>query len=191
MNTVAKEEYAKLLDEAVHYHGHKCAGIESGTRMTMCALKRIGISDPKGADRKKLLVFVEVDRCATDAITALTGCQPGKRTMKVLDYGKMAATFVNLDNGKAVRLASNMGKQEAPDGTSIMPDFTTATDEDLFLIQDVEVPLRPEDLPGKPVRKAVCAKCGEKVMDGREVEVGGKSFCKPCAENRTYYRPIA
>ncbi|QEM68961.1 formylmethanofuran dehydrogenase [Geobacter sp. FeAm09] len=191
MSAFSQDEYRKLLEEAVNYHGHKCAGIESGTRMTMCALERVGIADPKGADRKKLLVFVEVDRCATDAITALTGCQPGKRTMKVLDYGKMAATFVNLDTGKAVRLASNMGKQEAPDGTSIMPDFTTATDDELFIIQDVEVPLRPEDLPGKPVRKATCSKCGEKVMDGREVEVDGRPLCKPCAEDRTYYRAIA
>lgn len=188
MSNAFKEEYEKLLAEAVSFHGHKCAGIESGTRMTMCALKKIGIADPKGADSKKLIVYVEVDRCATDAIAALTGCRPGKRSMKVLDYGKMAATFVNLESGKAVRLASTFGKNRPDDGTGAMPDFSTVPDEDLFIIQDVEMAMRPEDLPGKPVRSAVCSKCGEKIMDGREVDLAGKPFCVPCSENKTYYR---
>jgi len=185
-----KEEYNRLLEEAVAYHGHKCAGIESGTRMTMCALKRLGIADPKGADSKKLIVFVEVDRCATDAIAALTGCRPGKRTMKVLDYGKMAATFVNLESGKAVRLASTFGNKSGQEENAAPPDFATAPEEDLFIIQDVAMTLRPEDLPGKPVRKAVCACCGEKVMDGREVEREGQTYCKPCAAGETYYRTV-
>ena len=96
--------YDELLEAAGNFHGEVCHGIAFGTRMTMSGLKRIGITDPKGADRKKLMVFVEIDRCATDAIMALTGCRPGKRTMKIRDYGKMAATFINLETGRAVRV---------------------------------------------------------------------------------------
>lgn len=191
MNSELSTEYHKLLEEAVSYHGHKCAGIENGTRMAMCGLKRIGIAEPKGADSKKLIVFVEVDRCATDAITALTGCRPGKRSMKVLDYGKMAATFINLETGKAVRLASTFGRKGTEETAGVMPDFANAPDEELFVIQDVEVPLRPEDLPGKPLHSIRCTSCGEKVMDGREVDLNGDAHCKPCAEKRTYYRPVA
>lgn len=181
-----KDQYATLLAEAGAFHGDVCAGIEIGTRMTMCGLRKVGILDPKGADRKKLMVFVEIDRCATDAIMALTGCRPGKRTMKVLDYGKMAATFVNLETEKAVRVAINRKKEEEDN-----PDFGTLSEEELFSITEVNVPLRPEDLPGKPLRRCQCTRCGENIMDGREVESQGETLCKPCFERKNYYQVSA
>jgi formylmethanofuran dehydrogenase subunit E len=183
-------EYATLLAEAGKFHGDICHGIAIGTRMTMSGLKRIGISDPKGADRKKLMVFVEIDRCTTDAIMALTGCKPGKRTMKIRDYGKMAATFINLESGKAARVATRMNKKNSGDNSTEKPDFGGAAEEELFSITDVEVSLRPEDMPGKPLRRVPCASCGESVMDGREIEHQGKNLCKPCFENMNYYRVI-
>ncbi len=180
-------EYAALLEEAGKFHGDICAGIQIGTRMTMAGLKRIGISDPKGADRKKLIVFVEIDRCCTDAIMALTGCKPGKRTMKIRDYGKMAATFINLESGKAVRVATRRDRKVSADPSSENPDFSGVAEEDLFSITDVEVPLRPEDLPGKPLRRVPCALCGESIMDGRETEHQGQTLCTPCFEKKNYY----
>jgi len=174
------ENYEKLLAEAGEFHGDICGGIRTGTRMTMCGLRLLGIGDPKGADGKKLLVFVEIDRCATDAIMALTGCRPGKRSMKVKDYGKMAATFINLESGKAVRIASARKKEEEF-------DHAKASDEELFNITMVSVPLKPEDLPGKPVRACQCARCGETVLDGREIESAGETLCRPCFENANYY----
>lgn len=182
---VSRDNYARLLEEAITFHGHVCAGIESGTRMAICGLQRIGISDPKGSDRKKLIVFVEIDRCATDAIMSVTGCRPGKRTMKIMDYGKMAATFINLESGKAVRLVS----RPRPEGE--MPDFTVAADDELFFVTEVNVSLRPEDLPGRPVRTALCARCGEKILDGRETEQQGEVVCTPCLTNKRYYQPLA
>jgi len=186
MNIGDLNNYETLLSEAGNFHGDICPGIQIGTRMTMCGLRSIGIDDPKGTDKKKLMVFVEIDRCATDAIMALTGCRPGKRTMKVRDYGKMAATFINLESGKAVRVATAISKKEP--GNNALPDFTKVPDEDLFSITPVEVPLRPEDLPGKPLRRLQCSNCGETVMDGREVEVSGKTLCRPCSEGNRYYR---
>lgn len=176
--------YARLLEEAGRFHGDICRGIEIGTRMTMAGLRAIDIHDPKGADRKDLIVYVEIDRCATDAITALTGCRPGKRTMKVMDYGKMAATFVNLRTGRAVRVSMAEKDGERPDdgvALDIVPD------EALFCIAPVTVDLRPEDLPGRPVRTCTCARCGERILDGREVEVDGETVCKPCFAQTTYW----
>ncbi|HAR95060.1 MAG TPA: formylmethanofuran dehydrogenase, partial [Deltaproteobacteria bacterium] len=92
------------LEEAKAFHGDVCAGIVLGTRLALLGLQAIGIDDPKGKDRKDLIVYVETDRCATDAILSVTGCHPGKRSMKILDYGKMAATFINVKTGKAVRV---------------------------------------------------------------------------------------
>jgi formylmethanofuran dehydrogenase subunit E len=178
--------YENLLSEAGAFHGDICAGIQIGTRMTMCALRNLEIKDPKGTDRKNIMVFVEIDRCATDAIMALTGCRPGKRTMKVRDYGKMAATFINLESGKAIRVATAIDRK-GPDGHEL-PDFTKATDKELFSIAFVEVPLQPEDMPGKPVRSRQCVRCGESILDGREIESAGETLCSPCFEQKTYYR---
>ncbi|MEN6373790.1 MAG: FmdE family protein [Smithella sp.] len=184
------DQYAALLAEAGRFHGDVCAGIEIGTRMTMCALRKLGIVDPKGADRKKLMVFVEIDRCATDAIMALTGCRPGKRTMKVLDYGKMAATFVNLESKKAVRVALQR-KKEAGEESRDNQNLANLSEDELFSVTEVEVPLRPEDMPGKPLRRCRCARCGENIMDGREFEEQGETLCKPCFERKNYYHITA
>jgi len=186
VNAPVFNNYEAMLAEAGRYHGDICAGIRSGTRMTMCGLRRLGIADPLGADRHKLMVFVEIDRCATDAIMALTGCRPGKRTMKIRDYGKMAATFIHLESGKAVRVARRENRNAS--GGDPLPDFANAPDEELFFITDVEVALRPEDMPGKPVRACRCAHCGETILDGREVEVLGQTLCKPCHQKTDYFR---
>ena len=184
------EDYAALVEEAGRFHGDICAGIAIGTRMTMAGLKRIGISDPKGADRKKLVVFVEIDRCCTDAVMALTGCRPGKRTMKIHDFGKMAATFINLESGKAVRVAMTRRKESSNGSGSEKPDFAMATEEELFSITEVAVPLRPEDLPGKPLRRVSCDRCGESIMDGREITHQGENLCRPCFESTNYYTAV-
>ncbi|MCI5218970.1 MAG: formylmethanofuran dehydrogenase, partial [Candidatus Electrothrix sp. LOE2] len=98
------ESFDELLAVSTKIHGHICAGQVIGVRMSILGLERIGIDDPKGADRKKLYVLVEIDRCATDAIKSVTGCSLGKRSMRWMDFGIMAATFVNLETGKAVRV---------------------------------------------------------------------------------------
>lgn len=183
METKKGFSYADLLAEAGKFHGDICAGIEIGTKMTICGLNRIGITDPKGADKKKLIVFVEIDRCSTDAIMAITGCRPGKRSMKVLDYGKMAATFINIETGKAVRVAAKMSKKDGAEN----PDFGSIHESDLFSIEDVSVALKPEDMPGKPLRRVICDNCRETIMDGRETIAGGKIFCKTCFSGDKYY----
>ncbi len=190
MNNKYFGNYETLVEEAGKFHGDICRGIAIGTRMTMSGLKRIGITDPKGTDRKKLMVFVEIDRCTTDAIMALTGCRPGKRTMNIRDYGKMAATFINLETGKAVRVVTKMNKNPPSDTPGKEPDMANAQEEELFTITDVEVSLRPEDMPGKPLRRLPCSCCGEIIMDGREIEYQDKSFCEPCFNKTDYYRVI-
>ena len=84
------------LREAEQVHGHLCAGQVLGVRLAMLGLAKLGIEDPRGKDRKRLVTFVEIDRCATDAIGVVTGCRLGKRALKFRDWGKMAATFVDL-----------------------------------------------------------------------------------------------
>src|ERR1051326_957551 len=100
---VSFDEY---LREAEIAHGHLSAGQVLGVRMAMLGLQKLGIDDPRGKDRKRLVTFIEIDRCATDAIGVVTGCRLGKRALKFRDWGKMAATFVDLQSGRALRVAA-------------------------------------------------------------------------------------
>src|SRR5262244_2207695 len=106
----------EFLADAAQAHGHLCAGQILGVRLAMLGLERLGIDDPRGADRKRLITFVEIDRCATDAVMVVTGCRLGKRALKFRDWGKMAATFVDVNSGRAVRVAAKeSSKQKARD----------------------------------------------------------------------------
>ena len=186
-------DFETCVKEVEKFHGHLCAGIMMGTRMAILGMKAIGIDDPKGKDRKKLIVYVETDRCATDAILVVTGCQPGKRSMKILDYGKMAATFINLETGKAVRVAERntdgdtLFTREMIQDNPRTTDYAKRSDEEMFTVTEVKVDIRPEDLPGTPLRSVPCAMCGERVLDMKDVTVDGKYLCRPCAEGNRYY----
>ena len=79
------EPFDALLEQAEAAHGHMCAGQVLGVRMALLGLRILGIEDPLGADRKRLITYVEIDRCATDAIGLVTGCRLGKRTLKFRD----------------------------------------------------------------------------------------------------------
>ena len=192
------QSFDELLEISTTIHGHLCAGQVIGVRMAMAGLEGIDIDDPRGADRKKLYVLVEIDRCATDAIQSVTGCSLGKRSLRWMDFGVMAATFVNLDSGRAVRVTA---REEARDlADTYCPEITDkyrrqleayrlmALDE-LFTFQEVRVTLRDCDLPGRPLRRVRCAACGDWVQDCREVEQGGRVLCRACAGER-YWTPL-
>src|SRR5215467_10611915 len=100
------------LRDAEVAHGHLCAGQVLGVRLAMLGLELLGIDDPKGKDRKRLVTFVEIDRCATDAIAVVTGCRLGKRALKFRDWGKVAATFVEVPSGKGVRVVARESSKE-------------------------------------------------------------------------------
>lgn len=189
------ESFETLLGESTQVHGHICAGQVIGVRMTMLGLEKIGIVDPKGIDRKKFYVFVEIDRCATDAIQSVAGCTLGKRSMRWVDNGIMAATFVNLETDKAVRVTAreesrelakkyspeNMDKYERQlEAYKIMPE------DELFTIEKVKVHLKEEDMPGRPIKRVQCEDCGDWVQDCREVEREGRILCRGCAYGKYY-----
>ena len=187
----------ELLLEAEQAHGHLCAGQVLGVRMAMLGLELLGIEDPKGRDRKRLITFVEIDRCMTDAIGVVTGCRLGKRALKFRDWGKVAATFVDLENDRAVRIAAResskaLARQMHPEIESKnqqqMAAYREMPNDALFDVQWVKVHLPPEELPGYKGERIVCAKCGEGINFQREVIVGNKMLCRGCAEGQ-YYEP--
>lgn len=189
-------DFESLLEESSKIHGHLCPGQVIGVRMAILGLRKIGISDPKGKDKKNLIVFVEIDRCATDAIQSVTGCSLGHRTMKFFDFGKMAASFLNVKTGKAVRIiakedARGKAKEYFPDidnkYKSQLEAYKIMPDNELFDLMNVEIKIKLEDMPGKPIRRVQCNICKEYVQDMREICKDEAIFCKSCL-NGAYYK---
>jgi formylmethanofuran dehydrogenase subunit E len=188
----------ELLQDAAHAHGHLCAGQVLGVRMAMLGLEKLGIEDPHGADRKRLVTFVEIDRCATDAVGVVTGCRLGKRALKFRDWGKMAATFVDVSSGKAVRIAAkesskalarSMHPEMESKNQQQMAAYREMADADLFDVQWVKVDLPAEEFPGFKGERIVCEKCGEGINFKREVRRDGRILCRACA-GESYYRVV-
>src|SRR6201985_78601 len=106
------DAFEDLLRQAEIAHGHLCAGQILGVRLAMLGCRRLGIEEPRTTDRTRLVTLVEIDRCATDAIAVVTGCRLGKRALKVRDWGKMAATFIDVASGKAIRVSAKESSKE-------------------------------------------------------------------------------
>jgi formylmethanofuran dehydrogenase subunit E len=163
--------------------------------MAMLGLSKLGLEDPRGKDRKRLVTFVEIDRCATDAIGVVTGCRLGKRALKFRDWGKMAATFVDVSTGRAFRIAAResskaLAKSMHPEienkNQQQMRAYREMSDADLFDVQDVRVDLPPEEFPGYKAERVLCADCGEGINFHREVLREGKALCRACAGEKYY-----
>ena len=189
----------KSLDENLRdaeiAHGHLCAGQVLGVRLAMRGLELLGIDDPLGKDRKRLITFVEIDRCATDAVAVVTGCRLGKRALKFRDWGKVAATFVDLESGRAVRVCAKesskaLARQLHPEienkNQQQMLAYREMPASELFTEQWVKVTLAPEELPGYKGERIACEVCGEGINFHREVRRDGKTLCRACAGERYY-----
>ena len=186
------KEFETLLVTSARAHGHLCPGQVVGVRMAMLGCRMIGLDEPTQHDQiKKLLVYVEMDRCTADAVAHVTGVRLGRRSLKFMDYGIMAATFLNLETGVAYRILStedarSLAGAYAPEVAGKVNQQLAAykrmPDCVLFKMQKVSVKLDECDLPGPTRKKTVCSRCGQLVRDAREVILDGQVVCKPCTE---------
>jgi formylmethanofuran dehydrogenase subunit E len=204
-----------LLHEAEVAHGHLCAGQVLGVRMAMLALDRLGIPDARSRtladgslnpDRKRLVTFVEIDRCATDAIAVVTGCRVGKRALKLRDFGKMAATFIDLhqrlgetDTYRGLRVVAletskALAREIYPQldkNAQQMAAYRELPDGDLFSTAWVRVPLPANEFPGYKGTRATCNVCGEGINFDRFVDRDDQRLCLACADpSMRYYQPM-
>lgn len=182
----------EYLDLAAVAHGHLCAGQVLGVRLAMLGIRELGL-DPI-AERKRIVTYVEIDRCVTDAVALVANCRLGKRALKFRDWGKVAATFCDLQTGRAIRIAAKESSKQA--AKDLFPDlpreeaqqkaYAQLPDDVLFSKEWVKVEIQPEDLPGFKGPRVVCAECGEGINFKREVTVGGRTVCRACAGERYY-----
>ena len=191
------QDFETLLRGSSETHGHLCPGQAVGVRMAMLGCRLIGLDEPASRDQiKKLLVYVEMDRCTSDAVAYTTGVKLGRRSLKFMDYGIMAASFVNLETGKAFRVISteesrDLAQSYAPEiadkSARQLEAYKRMPDSVMFRVQQVEITVPEEDLPGPTRFKASCSRCGQVVRDRREVIKDGRLFCKACADDVYYY----
>ena len=185
-----------LIDVAAMHRGCICPGQILGVRMAMLGCRLLGIDEPN--KDKRLIVYVEIDRCMADAIAAVTGCRLGKRTLKHMDYGKCACTFVDTLKGRAIRIrarddardrvwhyvVTDLSKSDVQcEAYKVMPD------DELCVVQEVVVNIPSHDRPGRPVSRVVCTLCGEGINDRREVRLKGQVLCRACAQGAYYQDP--
>ena len=191
--------FQELLLSSAKEHGHLCPGQVLGVRLAMLGCRLIGLDNPRDLSQiKNLIVYVEMDRCAADAVAHVTGTKLGRRSLKFVDYGIMAATFVNMETDKAFRVVS---KEEARDLAPVYaPEvsekarqqllaYQRMPDSLLFTVQKADVHVSEFDLPGPTRAKAKCALCGQVVRDKREVVLDGVTLCRPCAHG-AYYKHV-
>ncbi len=190
-----------ILKKTAAFHGHLCAGTVIGTRMALAGLREVGITDPEGSQSKDFLVFVETDRCPIDAISVVSGARISRRSLKFLDWGKVAATFVNTRTGKAVRISCPDSARELVDNyasgeytddrhgkTAREADaYKVMPEKELFIIDSVRV---DNYKFSKEKFKIQCEKCGDIVNDHKEMIVDGRVLCRPCGEGKSYYNAL-
>jgi formylmethanofuran dehydrogenase subunit E len=190
------EDFETLLASSASAHGHLCPGQVVGVRMAMLGCRLIGLEDPTSREQiKKLIVYVEMDRCAADAVAHVTGVKLGRRSLKFMDFGIMAASFVNLETGKAYRVVSTEESRDlapfyAPEILGKVPQqleaYKRMPESVLFRVQEVRIEVCEADLPGPTRSKVSCARCGQVVRDHREATVDGLALCAHCA-GRSYF----
>ncbi|MFA4861538.1 FmdE family protein [Methanoregula sp.] len=184
-------EYEILFNKAKTFHGHVCPGIVLGTRLTIAGMRELGM-DPLVPPRN-LIVYIEIDRCGSDAVQAITGCSLGHRSLKHKDFGKFAATFVDLATRNAVRVSVHEKKRaehDKLDQKDVIRVLGECPEEEILKIERVKIDVPEDDIPGFPHGKAICSICGEQVMDNRHILVDGKAVCKNCHAT-SYYSVIA
>ncbi len=176
-------------------HRHLCPRQVLGARIALFAGEYLDLELPR--EDKRLFVFVETDGCALDGIAVTTGANVGKRTMRVMDYGKVAATFVNTESGEAVRIVPRTGirseaRNYAPEarnrwiaqlnGYQVMPPH------ELLLAEPVQLTVNLERLISRAGVRVNCKVCGEEIMNEREVVREGMVLCRSCAGDAYFER---
>jgi formylmethanofuran dehydrogenase subunit E len=186
-------ELTSLLERSAKQHSHLCPRQILGVRIGLAGMAALGLRQPPL--KKQLLVISETDGCFVDGITAATDCTVGHRTLRVEDYGKVAATFVDTKTGRAIRVAPRADARER--ASAFVPEeprhyfaqmqaYQSLPDEDLLVVQDVLLNTPVEQIVSRPGIRVNCDICGEEIMNEREIHQNGLTLCVTCAHGGYY-----
>lgn len=189
----------QLVELSSRQHGHLCPGQVIGVRMAILGLGILGYGAPLTMpDIKKVVGFVEIERCLADAVAAASGLRFGRGSLKLVNLGLLAASFVELTSGRGVRLLSResargLARRYAPEAPNDHAAQTMAykamSNSELFELQMIQVDLAPHEWPGARPPKVACRACGVPVRAGQVRRIGGRDLCAVCA-GQAYFTPL-
>jgi len=186
----------ELLLSSAALHRHLCPRQVLGVRMGLLGGRLLGIDVPQ--TNKRLLTVVETDGCGADGVAVATNCWVGRRTMRILDFGKVAATFIDRKTQRAFRVAPNpharkIAPDYAPDAQNrweaYLLGYQRMPEEELLTAHEVKLTFSLEKLWSKNGKRVNCDLCGEEIINEREVLRDGLTLCRACAGER-YYQSI-
>ena len=178
----------EMLARTAAMHKHLCPRQVLGVRMGLVAAGLFPFELPQ--KNKRLLAFVETDGCFADGVSAATGCTLGHRTMRLVDYGKVAVTFADTETGRAVRLSTlatvrKLAAASAPEAANRwqaqLAAYQTLPAGQMFRVREVRLNLDLAAVVGAPRPRLACAACGEEILNQRAVEKDGRTLCMSCA----------
>ncbi len=184
----------ELLKDCSARHSHLCPRQVLGVRMGLAGAAALGLALPRAG--KTLLVIAETDGCFVDGLEVSAGVSVGHRTLRIEDYGKVAATFVDVRSGEALRLAPrpDLRKRAAeytPGKTrpyfAQLYGYQVMPDEELFRAMTVILTPGASQIVGQPGVRVTCSACGEEIINQREVLYQGLVYCRACF-GMGYYR---
>ena len=187
-----------LLDLSSQHHSHLCPHQIIGASMGLCGLKTLNLA-PNRKDNR-FIVITETDGCFADGLSAATNCTVGHRTLRLEDYGKVAATFVDVQTRRAFRVAPVIDIRQltytyAPDEPrhyfAQMQAYQIMPDEEMFTVTEVQLSTSIEAIVSRPGTRVDCDVCGEEIMNEREVKQDGLVLCRACAETPYYQLPVS
>ena len=182
-----------ILSESVKRHKHLCPRQVLGARMGLFAAELLGIQLPR--TDKRLLVISETDGCAVDGLIAATGCRVGSRTLRILDFGKVAATFTDVYTEETIRIVPRREARKLAvdhvfkarnDWEAMLAGYQVISAPELFVVQQVKLNMSLSEIISRPGRKAICEVCREEIINGREVLKNGVVLCRAC-DGAGYY----
>ena len=185
-----EEKLKQILEKSTKHHRHLCPRQVLGARMGLLAGQVLALELPQAHDCKRLFIITETDGCGADGISHAVNCWIGRRTMRVEDYGKLAATFIDTQTGTAVRIVPRphirqLALEYAPEANNkweaMLLGYQRIPDLDLLAVQPVILRTPIEQILSRPGRKAICQMCGEEIMNEREIVRGDRILCRSCA----------
>lgn len=186
-----------LLEAAAALHRHLCPRQVLGVRMGLLAGESLGLELPQTG--KRLLTIAETDGCAADGIAVATGCWVGRRSLRIEDYGKVAATFVDTQTEQAIRIAPRQDVRDrarayAPEAKNKweaqLHGYQRMPADELLLVMPVQLKVPAAQIVSRAGCRAVCEVCGEEVLNERELVRDGLSLCRACAGHSYYDLPV-
>lgn len=190
----AMKTLVELLAESAALHRHLCPRQVLGAQMGLLAAELLGLDLPQSD--KRLLTIVETDGCFTTGLSVATNCWVGRRTLRVEDYGKVAATFVDTQNGRAIRIAPSPSAREraavyAPEARNrweaMLLGYQRMAPDDLFVWRPVILSTPVEAIVSRAGHRALCDRCGEEILNEREIMIAGSTLCRHCAYGGYYH----